>query len=155
MINTICATNIVIRRAESRDIDWLLRELKDFARFIDTRYSLYGDEKYSREGLQLLIDKHVFLVAEKSFEPVGFVAGYFTPHLFNPKIKVLCELFWYVTPKHRTSRAGSMLMNAYIEHGKESSQWVTFSLNRFTPVNDRSLIKRGFHEHERTYLIEV
>ena len=154
MINTICATNIVIRRAESRDIDWLLRELKDFARFIDTRYSLYGDEKYSREGLQLLIDKHVFLVAEKDCTPVGFVAGYFTPHLFNPEINILCELFFYVIPRYRGCKAGSLLMEAYIDAGKKCAQWITFSLNRFTRMNERSLLNRGFAHHESTYLLE-
>jgi len=144
-----------IRRAESQDIDWILGELKIFSKFIGTKYELYGDEKYSKDGLQMLISSHLFLIAEKDGKRVGFVAGYITPHLFNPSIKILNELFFWVIPELRGHGIGTVLMNAYIDFGKKNAQWTTFSLNRFTKTNDRSLLKRGFHEHERTFLLEV
>jgi len=149
------ATSISIRRAEASDVAWILAQLKSFAQFIETRYSLYGDEAYSKKGLQLLIDEHVFLIAEKDSLPIGFVSGYFTPHLFNPKIKILCELFFWVVPSRRGCRAGSMLMDAYISEGMRKAQWITFSLNRFTKVNERSLLRRGFAHHETTFLKEI
>ena len=146
---------IAIRRSQSIDIDWLLKELAAFSKFIQTRHCLYGEEEYSRKGLQLLIDEHVLLIAEKDFIPIGFVAGYFTPHLFNPKIKIICELFFWVTPNHRRSRAGSLLMDAYIAEGMKKAQSITFSLNRFTRMNERSLLRRGFSHHESTFLLET
>lgn len=145
---------ISIRRAEVRDIDWLLIQLKQFAEFLKTKHSVYGDEQYARSGLQVLIEKHVFLIAEKNGDPIGFISGFFTPHLFNPNLKILCELFWFVIPEFRRSRAGSMLLNEYMRFGKENAQWITMALNRFTQVNEQSLLKRGFQLHEKTYLFE-
>jgi hypothetical protein len=144
-----------LRRAQGGDIPWLQCELKKFSTFIETKYELYGSDEYTEDGLQLLIDQHYLTIATLQEKPIGFMAGYFNPHLFNPAIKVLCELFWYVVPEHRRSRAGAMLMNAFIEFGKKNVQWISFSLNRFTEVNETSLLKRGFHLHEKTYLCEV
>lgn len=145
----------ITRSANSEDIDWILGELRVFSKFIRTKYELYGDEAYSKKGIQMLIDEHIFLIAERCGERAGFVAGYFTPHLFNPEIKILCELFWYVNTNHRGSGVGRLLMNEYVAFGKKKAQWTTFSINRFTKLNERSLIKRGFSEHERTFLLEV
>lgn len=146
---------IEIRRAEARDIAWILSQLKEFSQFIETRHQLYGSEEYSCKGIQLLIEEHVFFIAEENNEPIGFVSGYFTPHLFNPDIRILCELFFWVVPSKRGCRAGSLLMDAYIDEGMKKAQWITFGLNRFTRVNERSLIKRGFAHHETTFLMEV
>lgn len=146
----------VLRRAEASDIAWLMIQLREFSQFIETEYQLYGDDEYTKNGLQLLIEKHYLNIATThEGKPVGFMAGYFNPHLFNPSITVLCELFWWVIPEYRQTRAGAMLMNAFIDFGKKNAQWISFSLNRFTEVNERSLVKRGFHLHEKTYLLEV
>lgn len=143
---------IEIRRAEASDIAWILSQLKEFSRFIETRYQLYGSDEYSRKGIELLINEHVFFVAEKNSLPIGFIAGYFTPHLFNPEIKILNELFWWTQKGHH--RAAFLLLQEYLRFGKSNAQWITLSLNRFTPINEKSILKRGFHEHERTYLLE-
>jgi hypothetical protein len=145
-----------LRRAEARDIAWLMIQLREFSKFIETEYQLYGDDEYTKNGLQLLIDKHYLnIAANENGEPIGFMAGYFNPHLFNPSIMYLCELFWWVVPEYRHTRAGALLMNAFIDFGKQKAQWISFSLNRFTEVNERALLKRGFELHEKTYLMEV
>ena len=144
-----------LRRAQGSDIPWLKCELRKFSTFIETKYELYGSDEYTEDGLKLLIEKHFLTIATQDENPVGFIAGYFNPHLFNPSIIVLCELFWWVVPEHRHSRVGAMLMNEFISFGKKNAQWISFSLNRFTEVNETSLLKRGFHLHEKTYLQEV
>lgn len=144
-----------IRRAQATDVAWLKCELRKFSTFIETKYELYGSEEYTEDGLKLLIEKHFLTIATQEENPVGFIAGYFNPHLFNPSILVLCELFWWVTPEHRNSRVGAMLMNEFIDFGKKNAQWISFSFNRFTEVNEHALTKRGFHLHEKTYLLEV
>lgn len=152
----VCAVvHTITRPAKSEDIEWILGELKVFSKFIRTKYELYGDEAYSKKGIQMLIDEHIFLIAEVDGNRAGFVSGYFTPHLFNPAIKILCELFWYVNPNYRGAGVGSLLMNEYVAFGKKHAQWITFSKNRFTKLNEKSLLKRGFNHHESTYLQEI
>jgi len=144
-----------IRRAELFDIDWILGELKIFSKAIETKYELYGDEKYSKDGLEMLIKNHIVFIAECDSERIGFVAGYFTPHLFNPQIKILSELFWWTVPKYRRKGVGAMLMDEFIMFGEKNAQWIAFSLTWMTKFSDSSLLKRGFKPYENVFLKEA
>lgn len=148
---------MLVRRATTADIDWLLGELKQFADFLGTSKKLYSsDDEYSKKTLTGFIERHLLLVAEKpGVGLVGFIAGYVTPHLFNPDVKVLAECWWWVTPEHRKTRAGLMLLDAYTEWGKANCDWVTMCIETVTPLNERCLLKRGYRLHERSYILET
>lgn len=156
---------VAVRHAHLTDIPWILDELKDFARFYETKRSLYGDEAYVTEKLTELITHHVALVAETDLLdegtgkvwPVGFVGGVRIPQFMNPEIQVLAEMFWWVCPHHRNGRAALMLLNAFIEIGQTDPNihWITFStIEGRTPVKPEAFLKRGFKLFERAYLIE-
>lgn len=100
------------------------------------------------------IDHHVLLVAESSAGIIGFVSGMLHQHLFNPNIIVLTETFWWVKEEHRGSRAGLVLLNEFTRIGKMKANWIAFTLEHHSPVNDRCLIKRGYAIKEHTYLLE-
>ena len=147
---------ITTRKAQATDVDWLLGELKEFAVYIRTKkHSLFGDEEYSRKGLLGVIENHVMFIAVKGEERLGFIAGIKTPHLFNPKISILVEIFWWVSEKYRNTRAGLMLLNSFTEYGKQNADLVTMALEAHSPVNDKTITKRGYHFHEKNYLMEV
>jgi GNAT superfamily N-acetyltransferase len=137
------------------DLEWLLKDLKLFAQSLKRKYLIYGDEEYATRQVSWLITDNLFFVAERSGAPIGFVAGYYTPHFFNPSLKFLFELFFYVKPEHRGSRAGLMLLKKYIEEGKKNAQWISFSKTTQTQMNSRSLERFGFSEYEQTFLLEV
>ena len=148
--------SISIRSATLNDIDWILGELKKFADFYDSKKSLYGDESQSKIALSNLIDQHIFLIADKeSVGPIGFIAGLISPHLFNQAIKTLSELFWWVTESERLSRAGSMLIDEFLAWGKANADWIFFSLEQNSPVDEKCLLKRGLRLQEKQYLMEV
>lgn len=147
---------MLVRRATTADIDWLLGELNEFADFLDTSKKLYADdEAYGRNLLTNFIEKHFVLVAERDGARVGFIAGYVMPHMFNPKLRVLAEIWWWVNPAHRKTRAALMLLNEYTKWGKENCDLVTMAVETITPVNERCLTKRGYRLHERSYLLEI
>lgn len=143
-----------IRPSTPDDLEWLMAELKEFAEFFESQRSLFGDEQYWRDGLMMLMRDHLVLVAEGDEGLMGLIAGIKTPHLFNPKILVLSETFWWVSPRHRASRAGLLLLNAFIDYGKKNCDWITIALEDKSPINEKSLIKRGFRLKERSYLLE-
>lgn len=147
--------NVYIRRGDLKDIDWMVAQLKEFSRYYGSKRALFGDEAYARNGLVETIKKHLVLVAEKDGAPVGFIAGLVSPHLYNPEIRILCELFWWVMPGHRGGRASPMLLDAFVEWGKEHADWITFGTTEKTPIKESSLIRRGFHLQETSYLMEV
>lgn len=147
---------IQVRRATFDDIPYLMDELKKFAQFYASKHSLFPSEEYGHSAIHSIIKHHFMLVAENAdAKPIGFIGGMITPHMFNPNIKVFNELFWWVQEEHRKSRAGSMLLEAYIAWGKENADWLLFTLEENSPVNDRCLTNRGFKLKERNYVLEV
>ena len=75
-------------------------------------------------------------------EPVGALGSILTGNIYNPEYKVLAELFWYVLPEFRNTRAGLMLLNAFDKKAEEIADESTLSLLGSSKVN--SLEKRGF-----------
>ena len=144
----------MVRRAEMLDIEWILKEAKEFADFYGSKIRLDDDIEHSKNLLFSLISNHLVLVYDDG-EKKGFIAGMITPHHFNPKIKVLCELLWWVGEKHRMSGAGKALLDAFIDFGKSNCDWITFTMEDKTPVKDSALLSRGFHFKEKTFLLEV
>ncbi len=150
--------SVTVRAACLDDIPWMTAELREFSKFYGTKSPLMGaDEEYVRAGLYTMVTHHVVQVAHhESGELMGFIAGTLTPHVFNPDLSILCENFWWVATKYRKSRAGLLLLEAFIAAGKNYADMTTFSLvEGRSPVNEKSLMKRGFHLHERNYLMET
>jgi Acetyltransferase (GNAT) family len=147
---------IEIRKATTNDIEWLLPQLEKFSKFFGSQISLFGDTENARIGILNQIENHLVLIAEdKDKGSLGFIAGYIVPHPFNADIVTLSETFWWVDEKHRGSRAGLMLLNAFTEWGNEHVDWITFTLEHHSPVNEKTLLKRGYKYTERTYIKEV
>jgi hypothetical protein len=106
-------------------------------------------------GLRRLIKYHLFLIAQKDGQPVGFMCGLVSPHIFNPKRLSLQEIWWWVDIDHRRGRAGKMLLDAFVEWGKEHVDWIFLATHRDTNVKPTALAKRGFVELETEWLLEV
>lgn len=136
-------------------MDWLVSQLREFSAFFGTKKSLYGTEENARLGITNMINGHIVLVAEREGQLLGFIAGVITPHMFNPNIRVLAETFWWVAEEHRGSRAGLMLLNEFMDYGTANCDWITFALEHHSPVDEKCLLRRGFHLQERSYLMEV
>ena len=132
--------------------------------FAGTNIQLFEDNDYARSGMMGLIDHHVLLIAETidfsrgliDFKKrVGFIGGYFVAHPFNPKVKMLSELFWWVDEDERGHSAGARLLREFVAFGKRNADWIVFGLNDKTPIKERSILKMGFKSHERCYLMET
>ena len=148
--------SIVIRRANENDLDWLLSELKAFADFFGTGKILFPSKLTDAEALlKTWIAGQLMFMAERDGERLGFIAGMIHQHVFNPEIRCLTEMFWWVPEKHRGTRAGLMLINEFAKWGKDNVDWVLFTLEDNSPVNEKSLTKRGFKLKEKQYLLEV
>jgi RimJ/RimL family protein N-acetyltransferase len=150
------AHRVEIRWAKEEDIPWVETELLEFSEAIGTKYPLFPlDADFRRDTLVKLMNDHLFLIAEKAGTPVGLISGVMIPHLLNPAVTVLHELFWWVNPKYRGTRAGLMLLEDFVEWGKQHCQWVYFSVHRTTEVSKRAMIRQGFREEQTVFLLEV
>lgn len=147
---------ISIRRATIADIGWMMIQLREFSDHYGGKYPLFGDKYYVEEAMIKTITDHIVFVAECSRRGlVGFICGVLVDHLYNPRIKMLTELFWWVEPQSRRTRASKMLIDEYVHWGKQHANWLTFGLMANSPVKQKALEKRGFRLQETSYLLEV
>jgi len=145
-----------VRPAERADVPWVLEQLRAFASSYGTRRSLFGDTEHAEALVGTLLDTQFVAIAEVDGERVGLIAGTLSPHPFNPDINVATELWWWVTPPARGSRAGLMLLDAFDDWADASeADLVNFTLEADSPVRERTLEKRGYRLMEKQFVREV
>lgn len=147
--------SVFVRLATHEDADYIVGQLKQFAKALHTKLNIFPGEYQAKQRVLDLIDNHIVLVACKEDQLLGMIGGIVTPHFFNPEIKTIAELFWWVAEEHRGSKSGLLLLNAFVELGKLRADWITMCLEKDSPIKDKCLLDRGFIPMERTYLLEV
>lgn len=147
---------IWVRRAYHDDVPWLLDELREFSEFFGSKHPLFPDDReHAKKVVHDLIREHVFFVAERGWVRAGFIAGLMHRHFFNPKWWVLTEVLWWVSPEFRGSRAGLLLLDEFVEYGRDHAHMIVMALEAKSPIHPKTLERRGFHLHESSYLLEV
>lgn len=133
------------------DTDFILSQLRLFADSLD--FKPFPPEEIAREKLAILLRDHVVLVAEKEdVGPVGFIAGTLTRHWFNEDLMVLGELFWWVAPEHRGSRAGAQLLLEWNRMGDRVADRCTLALELNSTVHEATLHRLGYRLQERSFV---
>lgn len=145
-----------IYRAGEPDIPWVIKQLREFGDWYGTKLNMFGDEEYALQFVEMVAKSHVLLIASDNGERVGLIAGLFTPHMYNPKIRVLHELWWWVVESKRRCRAASMLLDEFTRIGREKCDWIQFgSVLGKTDVMGRTMARRGYKPAEVMYRMEV
>lgn len=83
-------------------------------------------------------------IVRKGYEPVGALGALLVPNIYNPNITTLAEMFWYVLPEYRDTRAGALLFSAFERKGEECADEAVLSLLGSSTINMKTLEKRGF-----------
>lgn len=146
---------IVIRAAEDSDADWILSELQKFSSFFGSKKQLFHSAEHSIPVLKDWIKNHLVLIADDGSKRLGFISGIVHNHLYNPGIRVLTETFWWVPEEYRGTRAGAMLFDSFKKWGQKHVDWIMMTLENASPVNEKSLEKRGFKLIEKQFLLEI
>lgn len=151
--------DITIRPASvENDLEWVVDGLAQFAGAYGTARSLYPGRDRALEIIGGLMTAGAFFVAEDvNRDRVGLIGGMIAPHPYNPDIRVLMEMFWYVVPERRARvRAAAALLDTFTQHGRLHADWITFgNVVGRTDASDSTMRRRGFKAHEMTYLLEV
>jgi hypothetical protein len=83
-------------------------------------------------------------VVKQGYVPIGALGALLLPNLYNPEITTLVELFWYVLPEYRNTRAGALLFSELDKYGEANADEAVLSLLGSSTVNMKTLEKRGF-----------
>lgn len=147
--------HIRVRKAEERDLEWISGQLRIFSAYLGSKKPLYPGDAQVKDALAGLINSHVLLVSETDEGVLtGMIGGAVGPHPWSG-VSTLSEIFWWVADEFRGTRSGLMLINEFIAWGKQNAEWVVCSLEAESPINDRTLLRRGFRLMERTFFMEV
>lgn len=134
-----------------QDLDWFvnvaaknmtLEELK--------RPELLNTERHTLICRKMLEDGTGWIVKDKD-QCIGALGSILVPHLFNPEYKTLAELFWYVLPEYRKSRAGYLLLKHFEYIAKEIADDYTLSILPDSPININTLNKMEWKLSEYTF----
>jgi hypothetical protein len=142
---------VYIERLQPQDIPWvagvaavrmLVEELKI-------------PEYVNADGISSLVNRGyeegTIRVAKLNNEPIGVVGALATQNLFNPKLTTLTEVFFYVLPEHRKSRAGYLLFKEYNKMVDEIADDATFSILSGSAMGESLLLKTGYVKTEVAY----
>lgn len=80
--------------------------------------------------------------------PVGALGSFLTPNLYNPDLTILLELFWYVLPEYRATRAGALLFKAFDDKAQSCADESVLSLLPHSEINLSTLAKKGYNMEE-------
>jgi GNAT superfamily N-acetyltransferase len=134
-----------VRIAEEQDKEWI----EQVAAVRMLTEELNRPELVNPSRIKLLvkkgIDERTCFIAFKDGEPAGVLGAFLIENMFEPSIKVLSEVFWYVLPEYRETRIGFLLLNLFDETARQIANESALSiLTGSTEINIDSFAKRGF-----------
>lgn len=152
--------SVLVREAEETDFGFILDALEDQSRIysesLKLTYQLFEDELHVEALLYSLKDNGILLVAENGGQLVGFIAGWISPHPYNPRIRVATHASWWVLPEKRKGRSGAALLNAFAISAKaKCCDQVIVSLAVETPIRESSMKRMGYTPADKSYVMEV
>lgn len=156
---------IYTRDAIPDDVPWVVDQLKAFDRFSGTKRPLFpGEPQAAVQAIGWIADDACqFRLACRSTpalegvaeERLGFLVAALMPHPHNRQWLALVEMFWWVIPEERGSRAGALLYADFERKAIAEAQFAVMTLEHRSPVHPESLTKRGYHAQETTFLREI
>jgi hypothetical protein len=143
--------SISVRPADPSDVPWLLTQLPELDAFYGSSRSLLPPPDYAEDLLRDWIAEAPFFIADDAKGPVGFLVGVLGAHEYKPDVSYLVNRLWWVTEEARGTRAGGLLLAAFIAYGERHAAEIYISLQPQTPINREHLMKRGFEVRDTTY----
>ena len=147
----------MVRIGKLRDIPRLV-EIGEV--FVNSLKHLPEDLEYSYQSTTALMthlvedaDSEIF-VYEDNGEILGAIGVSITPYFFAPKWSIGTEYFFYILPDHRSKKAGSALLETYIQWAKDKgSDGVSMIAMSVTDKSHSQEIfeKYGFVKFETMY----
>jgi len=147
---------MIIRDAEEADIPFIVGEGIKFLEHHPMNLQEGVDKEYLLSLATLLIKEHIVLIAEEGDSKMGMIAGLVTPHIYNPKHLGVQELFWWVLPEYRTSKAGLKLFKVFEERAIElNASFIAMVSTIYTPTLDKVYKRYNYRPVESSYFKEL
>jgi hypothetical protein len=104
----------------------------------------------------LLFGEGTVFIAEKDNEPIGMIAGYISPFLWKPNVKIMYQILFYISDKHKSSRVGYKLIDAYNKEGQrlmKENKIYKYSFTASEPMFNLDLEKFNYKLVEKNWIV--
>lgn len=143
-------SNVIIRRAEFKDIESALLLIKDFHKESMNAYNVLCDEKIARDVMTKFVDTSFVVEVEEKI--VGLLGGLIVNYPLNNK-PMYSEFIWYVTPKYR--KYGVRMYKKLEEYCRErglTQVGMALMANSKADKLEKFYLKLGFELLEKHYI---
>lgn len=145
-----------VRDAVKEDIAFIVEEGIHFLEYYPANLMDNLDMGYLYSLVDRLVTEHILLIAEEGERRVGMIAGYVTPHIYNPKIIGVQELFWWVLPEHRSSTAALKLFKAFEDAAEDAGMaYIHMTSTVYTPTLSKLYQRFGYKPVESSFYKEI
>lgn len=148
----------MIRAANKWDIPSIVEMLRHYRSQTPLACLAQADnEPYIQSLLaQLLLGRGLVLVAEKNDEVIGMLLAIQMPSIWDPEIKSMTELAYWVEPEHRGTTAGYRLIEKYKKHCdqlKAQGKIDYYTISKMSNSPDLDYGRFSFEKIEETWRI--
>jgi GNAT superfamily N-acetyltransferase len=149
-----------LRRATLEDIPTICRMVRDLHEQSNFSQYAYDEERVLTTVTALTklnVGQGVMLLAEVGGEPAGVLSATktYSPTSLEP---LAMEIFWWVDPAHRNSRAGLLLIEAFEYWGRKidaSALVIGLHENKYADRLRRLYNRKGYTLQESQYIKEI
>jgi hypothetical protein len=102
----------------------------------------------------IIVGRGVAFVAEYD-QPFGMIMGYIDQNVWDPEIKVLKELVYWVEPEYRNTTAGYRLIKAYNDKAKElvsENRIQLYTMTKMVNSPDLDFSRFGYQKTEEVWV---
>jgi hypothetical protein len=152
--------SVRVEFATLKDFPWILEQLEiQDEWYCDSHGSkrrFFVDKEHMSWTLNSLLESGILLIARVGDERVGYIAGWVSPHPYNPEIKVATHASWWVSQDRRHTKAAIQLLLVFKSTAQAlGCDKIIISLAPETPIREESMMRWGFIPSDRCYVMEV
>ena len=148
-----------IRLANKFDLPYILDMLRNFREQtpIEEMRNCDNEEYVNKVFHHIILGGGVALVAEEQ-QPIGMIIGIKDQSIWDPDIKILRELVYWVEPEARGSSAGYRLIKEYnkrAEEMRENDQIKMYTMTKMVNSPDLDFSRFGYQKTEEVWVAGV
>ena len=150
---------MIVREANKFDLPYILDMLRNFreATPIEMMRECDNEEYINKIFHHIILGGGVALVAEDQ-QPEGMIIGIKDQSIWDPDIKILRELVYWVEPDARGSSAGYRLIKEYnkrAEQMRQDDQIAMYTMTKMVNSPDLDFSRFGYQKTEEVWVAGV
>lgn len=146
-----------IRLANKFDLPYICDMLRNFRNEtpIDIMRDCDNEDYINKLYHHIILGGGLALIAETE-KPIGMIIGIKDHNIWDPELKVLRELVYWVEPEHRGTTAGYRLIKEYNKHAQQlidDGKIKLFTMTKMINSPDLDFSRFGYKKTEEVWVM--